>query len=53
MIGVTTLGYAKAVLNCLWVSLLLLGLAGGATLLDRRLGRPPADAPAGDAGAPR
>ena len=38
-IDVTKLGYGGAVLNCLWVSLLWLGLAGGATVVDRHLGR--------------
>lgn len=38
-IDVTKLGYAGTVLNCCWVSLLWLGLAGGAVLLDRRLRR--------------
>lgn len=36
-IDVTVLGYGKVALNCFWVALLLLGLAGGATVLDRRL----------------
>ena len=36
---VTKLGYGGSLLNCLWVSLLLLGLAAGATAVDRRLGR--------------
>jgi len=39
-IDVTTLGYGKVALNCVWVALLLLGLAAGATLLDRRLAGP-------------
>jgi len=38
-IDVTTLGYAKAALNCFWVSLLFLALAAGATSLDAYLGR--------------
>ena len=38
-IDVTTLGYAKVVLNCVWVSVLLLGLAGGATAADGGLSR--------------
>jgi hypothetical protein len=38
-IDVTRLGYAKAILNCFWVALLLFGLAAGATALDSRLGR--------------
>jgi hypothetical protein len=38
-IDVTTLGYGGTLLNCLWVSLLLLGLAAGATRVDRLLGR--------------
>jgi hypothetical protein len=40
-IDVTKIGYAKAFLNCVWVSLLLLGLAAGATVIDGRLGRNP------------
>jgi hypothetical protein len=43
-IDVTTLGYGGTLLNCLWVSLLLLGIAAGANAVDRRLssgsGRP-------------
>jgi hypothetical protein len=42
-IDVTKLGYAKTVVNCVWVSLLFLGLAAGAAALDRRL-RPRAPA---------
>jgi hypothetical protein len=42
-IDVTKIGYAKSVLNCVWVSLLLLGLAAGATVIDGRLGRNPPD----------
>jgi len=38
-IDVTALGYGGALLNCAWVSLLLLGLAAGATRLDRLLDR--------------
>jgi hypothetical protein len=37
-IDVSAIGYAKAILNSFWVSLLLLGLAAGATALDSRLG---------------
>ncbi len=37
-VDVTKLGYGGTLLNCLWVSLLLLALAGGANALDRRLG---------------
>jgi len=33
-IDVTHLGYAKAAINCAWVTLLLLGLSAGAKLLD-------------------
>jgi hypothetical protein len=36
-IDVTKIGYGGAILNCVWVSLLLLGLAAGATAVDRRL----------------
>jgi hypothetical protein len=41
-IDVTVLGYGKVILNCFWVALLLLGLAAGATVLDRRLAGPAA-----------
>ena len=41
-IDVTMLGYGKVALNCLWIALLLLGLAGGATVIDARLSRPSA-----------
>ncbi len=37
-IDVSAIGYGKAILNSFWVSLLLLGLAAGATALDSRLG---------------
>ena len=37
-IDVSVIGYGKAILNSFWVSLLLLGLAAGATALDSRLG---------------
>jgi hypothetical protein len=36
-IDVTTLGYGGTLLNCLWVSLLLLGIAAAANAVDRRL----------------
>jgi hypothetical protein len=46
-IAVSVIGYAKAILNSFWVSLLLLGLAAGAAALDSRLGpRGPSDDPA-------
>ncbi len=38
-IDVTQLGYGRATVNCVWVALLMLGLAAGATVLDDRLGR--------------
>lgn len=38
-IDVTQLGYGRAAVNCVWVALLMLGLAAGATVLDNRLGR--------------
>jgi hypothetical protein len=38
-IDVTELGYGGTLLNCGWVSLVLLGLAAAATRLDRVLGR--------------
>ncbi len=38
-IDVGKLGYGKVALNCVWVALLLLGLAAGATVVDRRLAR--------------
>jgi hypothetical protein len=45
-IDVTKLGYGKVALNCVWVALLLLGLAAGATVVDRRLARTSQPAPA-------
>lgn len=39
-IDVTQLGYGGAAVNCVWVALLMLGLAAGATVLDRRLPHP-------------
>lgn len=36
-IDVTQLGYGRAAVNCVWVTLLMLGLAGGATVLEDRL----------------
>jgi hypothetical protein len=36
-IDVTKLGYGATILNCAWISLLLLGLAAVATVVDRRL----------------
>jgi len=41
-LDVTMIGYGKAILNSFWVLLLLLGVAAGATALDRRLGGPAA-----------
>jgi hypothetical protein len=38
-VDVTKLGYGAVLLNCLWVSILFLGLATGATTLDRFLNR--------------
>jgi hypothetical protein len=49
-IDVSVIGYGKAILNSFWVSLLLLGLAAGATALDSRLG--PRGPAAGIARAP-
>jgi hypothetical protein len=40
-LDVTRLGYAKAVLNCVWVALLLLALAAAAVAADRKLPGPP------------
>ena len=39
-IDVTQLGYGGVAINCVWVTLLMLGLAAGATVLDARLPRP-------------
>ena len=39
-LDVTRLGYAKAVLNCVWVALLLLALAAAAVAADRPLPGP-------------
>jgi hypothetical protein len=36
-IDVTRLGYAKALVNCLWIAILLLGVAAGAGVLDQYL----------------
>ena len=36
-IDVTALGYGKAILNCLWVALLLFGLSAGFTAVDSRI----------------
>jgi len=36
-IDVTALGYANALLNCVWVGVLMLGIAAGATVLDPKL----------------
>ncbi len=36
-IDVTKIGYGKTITNCIWVALLFLGLAAGATVLDHRL----------------
>jgi hypothetical protein len=38
--NVTNLGYLKVVINGFWISLLFVGLAAGATALDRRLAPP-------------
>ncbi len=38
-IDVTKLGYGGTLLNCVWVSVLLLGLAAGAAAVDRRISR--------------
>jgi hypothetical protein len=38
-VNVTKLGYGAVLLNCLWVSILFLGLATGAAALDRFLNR--------------
>jgi hypothetical protein len=38
-IDVVHLGYVRTVINCLWVALLTLAVAAGATALDRRLPR--------------
>lgn len=38
-IDVTQLGYGGVAVNCVWVALLMLGLAAGAAVLDNRLPR--------------
>jgi hypothetical protein len=38
-IDVTQLGYGRVALNCVWLAVLMLGLAAGASVLDQRLGR--------------
>jgi len=40
-IDVTQLGYGRAAVNSVWLAVLMLGLAAGATALDNRLGRRP------------
>lgn len=40
-IDVTAIGYAGALLNCVWVATLFLGLAGATTRIDRVLSRSP------------
>jgi hypothetical protein len=45
-IDVTTLGYGRVALNCVWVAVLMLGVAAGATVLDQRLPPEAAAAPA-------
>jgi hypothetical protein len=43
-IDVTKIGYLKAIINAVWVAVLFLGVAAGATALDRRLpGRSPGE----------
>jgi hypothetical protein len=49
---VKTLGYAKVCLNGLWIALLFVALAAGATALDRRLARSAAAPEPGPATAP-
>jgi len=44
-IDVTQLGYGRAAVNCVWLALLMLGLAGGATVLESRLARAAPAAP--------
>jgi hypothetical protein len=39
-IDVTKLGYGDVALNCVWVALLMLGLAAGAAVIDQRLAAP-------------
>ena len=38
-VDVGVLGYPRVAVNALWVALLFVGLAAGATALDRRLSR--------------
>jgi len=38
-VDVAVLGYVKVLVNCVWISLLYLGLASGATALDAKLSR--------------
>jgi len=38
-IDVTHLGYARVLINCVWIAILYLALAAGASALDRRLAR--------------
>jgi hypothetical protein len=47
-IDVRKLGYGGTLVNCLWVSLLLLGIAAAANVLDRKLVRSTAGLSSGD-----
>ena len=38
-VDVAHLGYARVLINCVWVAVLYLGMAAGAAALDRRLAR--------------
>lgn len=44
-IDVSRLGYGEVAFNCVWVTVLWLGLAAGAGSIDRRLRRPSAPSP--------
>jgi hypothetical protein len=47
-LGVAKIGYARAIVSAVWVAVLFLGIAAGATAIDRRLpGRSPGAAPVG------
>ncbi|MDA8356688.1 MAG: Pr6Pr family membrane protein [Actinomycetota bacterium] len=51
-VDVTVLGYAKTVLNCLWVALLFVAIAGAYTGFDRALARHAPLGPQGIGGPP-
>jgi hypothetical protein len=45
-VDVVQFGYARVLINCVWIAVLYFGLASGAAALDRRLGRGGSTSPA-------